>query len=713
MKRRRTRGPVVSATEPDLQTRLRLTSRHVARAEAEQQRKSGSRLAAQRTQGSVTVFLALTFAMIAALLLTIVESCRTVSERLFWQTAVDSSMESLFSQFHRPLWESYRIFGLQYRTDEDLSEEFYDFMKPYLSARDLFPGSIKEESIGFQEHVHVTEGISFEDEVLEYMKYGLLDSMIRFAGSDFQEQEVVEELEKVFRRADESKEIRELQRSYQLDTKDLKTVEDVIAQVDAATRSAEAAHQEAWNALRREDPYDFYSAKYSFTRALTELQQAVSRYTKAADQLAEKVAALRADFNTRSASLSEEGRQAIEAEISEYESYVSRSGDVRAEIEAMPAKADALIAEADRVEQDVDDFEEWLADAWDDDEEDEPDFSYEIRRFYRNAAADWHSFSLIHYGGELSRINAKNKALLDQISDLLQGNLLSLVLPDGAALPSNTAIHDRSPAFPADSTAHPMEVAILGEYALKFFHYYHPGETPKEQLPPSGAQVLELEYLLGGESSDYENLSEYVTKLVALREGMNLIYLYSSPEKRNEARLFVTSFLVATGNPALISVFTFFVLGIWALVQAIQDVKTLLSAGRVPLFHDSSSWSVDISGLLRFGEHPAASADVRKNGLSYRDYLRAFLLGEGLLDQAGINQRMLSRIEKNIRQIGQDPETGFALDECLYALEATVRPDTRHVMYSTGILQMVADTAPAIDYSMEISSYYKYRNDTQ
>ena len=73
----------------------------------------------------------------------------------------------------------------------------------------------------------------------------------------------------------------------------------------------------------------------------------------------------------------------------------------------------------------------------------------------------------------------------------------------------------------------------------------------------------------------------------------------------------------------------------------------------------------------------------------------------------------LFRIEKNIRQVGKDPETGFALDECLYALEATVRPDTRHVMYSTGILQMVADTVPAIDYSMEISSYYKYRNDTQ
>ena len=166
----------------------RRMTRDPAHTDAERRRTAKAPWAAQRTQGSVTVFLALSFAMIAALLLTIVESCRTVSERLFWQTAVDSSMESLFSQFHRPLWENYRIFGLQYRTDEDLSEEFYDFMKPYLSARDLFPGSIREDGVSFLEHVHVTEGISFEEEVLEYMKYGLLDSLISFAGSDFQEQ---------------------------------------------------------------------------------------------------------------------------------------------------------------------------------------------------------------------------------------------------------------------------------------------------------------------------------------------------------------------------------------------------------------------------------------------------------------------------------------------------------------------------------------------
>ena len=670
----------------------------------------------KHTRGSVTVFLALSFAMIAALLLTIVESCRTVSERLFWQIAVDSSMESLFSQYHRPLWENYRIFGLQYRTDEDLQEELYDFLAPYREVRDLFPGNVQEDAISFLEHVPLSEGISFEEEVLDYMKYGLLDSLISFAGDGFQEQEVLPELEKVFQRSEESAEIRTLQKEYQLDTRDLKAVEDAIAQVDAAARSAEAAHQEAGRALQREDPYRFYSEKASFQHSLNELQNAVTRYTRAADQLSEKVSALRQDFNTRAAALSVEGRQAIDAEISEYEAYVEKNGSVRAEIESMPTKADALSQEADRVEQDVEDFEEWLAEAidtaWDEEDEDEPDFSYEIRRFYRSAASDWNSFTLIHYGGELSKINAKNKALLDEISDLLKGNLLSLVLPDGASLPSSARIHDVSPRFAADSTAHPVDVAVLGEYAFKFFHYYHPGEVTEEQLPPSGARALELEYLLGGNGSDYDNLSDVVTKLVALREGMNLIYLYSNAEKRNEARLFVTSFLAVTGNPALISVFTFFVLGIWALVQAIEDVKTLLSAGRVPLFHDSGSWSVDISSLLSFAEHPSAQVDDRATGLSYRDYLRAFLLGSGLLHQATINQRMLSCIEKDLQSCGEQPEQSFALDECLYALEASVRPDTRHVMYGTGLLQMVAETVPTIDYSMTISSYYKYRNDT-
>jgi hypothetical protein len=108
----------------------------------------------------------------------------------------------------------------------------------------------------------------------------------------------------------------------------------------------------------------------------------------------------------------------------------------------------------------------------------------------------------------------------------------------------------------------------------------------------------------------------------------------------------------------------------------------------------------------------ALADNAAKKGLSYRDYLRTFLLGQGIMDQTQINKRMLSRIEKNLRTIGKDPESTFSIDECLYALEIDLQPDTRHVMYGTGVLNLVAENVPEKDYSFQVSTYYKYKNDT-
>ncbi|WP_031551938.1 DUF5702 domain-containing protein [Oribacterium sp. FC2011] len=670
----------------------------------------------KETKSSVTIFMALSFTMIAALLLTITESCRTVGERFYWQVAADASMESLFSQYHRGLWENYRLLGLQYRTDGDLIEEFYDFSEPYRSAHNLFPGNLKEDNIDLNSHLHITEDTCFQEEILEYMKYGMIDSMIRFAGSDKNESDLSEEMQNIFKRTTETSEIRELQKKYALDSNDLKAVEDAIFNVDASAKNANACHHDAWSDLKNESPDGFYGSKDNFMGSLDKIDSSVSDYTAAADSLAEKVSELRSDFESRKSSLSEEGIAAIEAEISEYESYVSGTGAVRSEIEAMPEKTSRLRVDADRVETDVQEFEEWLQEAMEeyhDDEDEDYDFEAEITAFYSSASGDWNSFPLVAYNGEVSEINSHNKQLLDNISTFLEGELLSLVLPEGQAIPSKTKVNDSNPHFMTDSTANPVEIALMGEYAMKYFNYYHQGTQNKESLPPSGNTGLELEYLLEGKESDYDNLSEFVTKLVTLREGLNLIYLYTDTAKRNEARAFVTAFLCVTANPALISVFTFFVLGIWALAQSIKDVKTLLSNGRVPVFHDSETWSMDIGDLLDFGSSRSIEADnTAKKGLSYRDYLRTFLLGQGIIDQTLVNKRMLSRIERNLRTIGKDPESTFSIDECLYALEINIEPDTRHVMYGTGILNLAAGNVPEKDYSFQVSTYYKYKNDT-
>ncbi len=670
-----------------------------------------------RPRGSVTVFLALSFALVAALVLTIAESARSTAQRLYLQTALDSSMESLFSQFHRTLWEDYRIFGLEYRTDADLRTELCDFMAPYLEAKNLFPARVQAENIQFSEKAALTEDIYFEEDVLEYMLYGAVDSILHFAGNEADAQSLGTELSSIFDRSEESAELIALQKEYQLDSRELTAVEKAVSAVASRCESIRSLHESAGIALSLEDAGSFYTAKARFCQALNKLTEDVADYSRKADRLAEKVAALRSDFQQRADTLSALGREAVDAELREYESYVSESGSVRQQLEAMPAQAASAAAAADQLETEVEEFEEWLAEAIEEAEEDEDeddyDFSYEITRFYRGARSDWNSISFPRFTGSTSQINEENKRILESIRELVNGNLLKLLLPDGAVLPAKTTLY-ANPSFAADSSANPVETLLLGEYALKFFHHYHQNDQAENALPPSQSTALELEYLLSGKSSDYDNLSAVLEKLLVLREASNLLFLYTNAEKRQEARAFVTAMLCVTANPVLISVFTFFVLGIWALGQAIADVRLLLQDGRVPLLHNNESWSMDLSGLLQLGRRQGISmGDSKGSGLSYRDYLRAFLYGEGLLHQSVINTRMLTAIESGINRGGTQTAGSFSIDHCLYALGTELSSEARHVMFEQGIVRMAAGSTPESAYSFPVSSYYKYRSKTQ
>ena len=693
-------------------------------------RKGGER----QTEASVTVFLALTFLMIAALLLTIEESARMVSQRLYLQVGVDSAMESLFSQYHRPLWDKYRIFALEYLDEEQLAAEMKDFLKPYMENHDLFPFSAEDvdDGIRFSNFSYLCEDTSFEEEILEYMKYGLIESLLHFSGDTWNEASLSGELETVFTRAKESSEIRELQERYRLDAHDLDRVEAAIDRIAGAVESIRAEHYDAGRTLEDEDDSGFYRASGRFQDRIGELDRAVENYRTAADRLAEKVRELRSDFAGRAAELSTEGRAAIDAEIREYENYVTERGSIRAEIEAMPDRGEELCAKAVLMEQRVTDFEDEIAamieeyeeemeeedDEGDEDDGDDEDLFAMIEEmradFYREAKADWDGFPLIRFDGKTSTINRQNQRILEHVAEFLERDFLSFVLPDGAGAPSRDEIYPLSPGLSPDSEADPVRLAVIGEYILKFFHYYHGAEDGKQFLPRSGSTALEVEYLLNGGRSDYENLTEFVLELAAFREAMNLIYLYTDTEKRNEARLFVTSFLCILGNPALISVFTFFVLGIWALGQAVQDVKRLLSGGRVPVFHTDESWELSLTGLMELGQKQKVPlSEEQGRGLSYRDYLRAFLYGAGLFSQEEINARMLCRMEENLRFGSKKGDPSFEIRQCLYGAQVTVEFGAQHLMFRTGAVQSVSGGSPGILYRISADSYYSYRNEIQ
>ena len=90
-------------------------------------------------KGEITVFLAMILFSVCALLCVIVESARTAGARCYLRMAVDSSADSLMAQYHRELWNKYRILGLEYDKAETLEKEFREFMRPYMEAENWYP----------------------------------------------------------------------------------------------------------------------------------------------------------------------------------------------------------------------------------------------------------------------------------------------------------------------------------------------------------------------------------------------------------------------------------------------------------------------------------------------------------------------------------------------------------------------------------------------
>ncbi len=98
-------------------------------------------------KGQISVFLSLILISVCGLICGLLESARTAGARCFIQTAMHSAMDSLFSQYHRALWENYRIFGLEHREEEDLEEDFARFMEPYLKQGNGYPFALEDSQV--------------------------------------------------------------------------------------------------------------------------------------------------------------------------------------------------------------------------------------------------------------------------------------------------------------------------------------------------------------------------------------------------------------------------------------------------------------------------------------------------------------------------------------------------------------------------------------
>ena len=667
---------------------------------------------------SITVFLSLSFVLIAALILTITESARTIAQKYYMQTALNSAMESLFSEFHRPLWENYRIYALEFRDDDLLKEELQSFIKPYSDARNLFPAKIEKDGFSFTGRGLLSESHYFEEEILEYMPALLAKDCIEFLGEKKNGTDIPSILEEASKKEKEADSIQRLQEKYALNHYDVEYLEDCINNIDRFCKKTETLKHYALYSLQTHDASLFFSYSSSLKATLNSLKNTVNSYDARAELLKSKVEALWNDFSTEKENLEEDGIAAIETQLKSYDNYLDDGGRVRQKIDGFPAQCENLDFAIEGIEENVRRFQEYIEEERErrrkrkkeeEDYDEDNGLQAEIDNFYNDTISTWQALTMPVYGEAVTQINKKNKRILESIHDIGKKKLLELLLPSGKECPS-TEESFSSALFSTESAANPIQVGLLGEYSLRFFHSYHKEESA-HTTPYSNAKGLEVEYLLHGKKSDYENLSAQVTSLLAFRESMNFIHIMSDPEKLEAVEEFVTSFLAITANPVVIAVFSAFVIGIWAFAQSLLDVKELLNDERVPLMHSLESWTLSLNHLLDFLSYLSGEEIPKENiGLSYEDYLRISLFTKGLLSQAKINDSMLYCMEKDIQTSIRDKEPSFRMDKCLYYLSTDAEIFSRHSLYHKGFLEMIGVNTGEERYQTVLHSDYKYKN---
>ena len=711
--------------------------------------------------------MALALAIMLALFLSLAESVRTQCARLYLKQMADSGIDSMFAQYHRKLWSDYRLLGLEHYSELQLTDEAESFMKPYLAADNWYPMSFENIQVTGEHALTDDEAEYFEEEILDYMKYGIAVSVM-------DEAEALQFTKDV----EEGGSVDAVSELYEEEAKAAAKLEKAIDAISSRLSEAKENAEKAGRALNDYNCSDAVDALEDLEKDMKKIPGLVSAYVKKADAMSEALESARSSFENEKASgnLSDETYEALNADISEYEAYISKDGERRREIEGFTARAEADVTEIETIidmakeaQDEIDSYES----------SDDDDDGIDIEAVWEPVIERFDGLDIISMNEAGGIKDEEKEAALEGVKNLLQLDILSLVLPDGEEISAEELDMTDAPSLLEDSDTNAAvgnygdagnsglsgsygstgssgasssavssssgsssggsllrEAAdrlFITEYVIQMMNYYGRGKY-EAGSKKKGTGGLEAEYVIYGKSSDRENLKALMTEFTAIRSGLNLVFLLKDTEKRNEAKALAMAITGAAAFTPLSGVVQFMILSMWSLGQAVCDARDILRGKRVPFMHTRSSFYLSVEGLLNLGREQTAEAIASAAG----DALSGGSGGDNAADSAGsaasnggtaasedtgsglqykdylrlflllhlskaAEYRCMDMIQLSIRAKQKD----FKLSQCLHDMELWVKVRTGHIFSELGIVKsfggLISDR-----YTMETTAFYSY-----
>lgn len=247
---------------------------------------------------------------------------------------------------------------------------------------------------------------------------------------------------------------------------------------------------------------------------------------------------------------------------------------------------------------------------------------------------------------------------MDYVKSLKESTLLSMVLEDpsklsGKAVNLSNNLENRK--LNTGNKEELQQVFADRVWFLQYLNYYFSCGTGKGQKGSSQhALNYELEYCLGGKSTDRENLEIAVKAILAIREVGNFATLMQDSGKKEIALGIAAAAVGFTGMPPLIKAVQIGILLAWSYVESILDVRCLLSGGKVALVKKITEWKSDISDIKNTTELQQEEQQQQdQKGLDYRSYLQIVLF---ITKEKVLTDRAMDVMEKNLQMYPESRE---------------------------------------------------------
>lgn len=232
-----------------------------------------------------------------------------------------------------------------------------------------------------------------------------------------------------------------------------------------------------------------------------------------------------------------------------------------------------------------------------------------------------------------------NYSIFENLKDFIDSGVLSQVLENPENVSKNTISGSNLPSTLKGKKNNSLSKEIKNKcvnalYAgLKFGNYNNPEKNT--------VLKYELEYVISGKDSDKENLASVVEKIVLAKTGINMAYLITDKEKIEQVSAIAASVAIVTGLPFLEPVAKGVLISTWSMAEAVNDMKILLSGGKVALTKSKRGWRTSIDNITNGGKKEDSK------GLSYKEYCQILIAVQNTGDSL---YRIMDLIQINIQK---------------------------------------------------------------